>query len=122
MEGPISLRGRSLGRWRERVKDYMCERGATRRLVSCKEVVFEQVSRGGGCYTMATPLGDIHGSRERGIRAIGINSYTYKFDYHAKTVSILSDAVKSGLKDAALCLLEHCPPSSTLHQVIFRDK
>ncbi len=27
--GPNS-RGRSLGRWRDRVKEYMCERGATR--------------------------------------------------------------------------------------------
>ncbi len=28
--GPNS-RGRPLGRWRDRVKEYMCERGATRR-------------------------------------------------------------------------------------------
>ncbi len=29
IEGP-SRRGRPLGRWKDRVKEYMCERGATR--------------------------------------------------------------------------------------------
>ncbi len=36
-------RGRPLGRWRDRVKEYMCERGAARggRAGSSKEGVFE---------------------------------------------------------------------------------
>ncbi len=41
--GPNS-RGRPLGRWRDRVKEYMCERGAARggRAGSSKEGVFGQ--------------------------------------------------------------------------------
>ncbi len=40
-----SRRGRPLGRWRDRVKEYMCERGATRRAgldQASKEGVFGQ--------------------------------------------------------------------------------
>ncbi len=39
-----SRRGRPPGRWRDRVKEYMCERGATRegRAGSSKEGVFGQ--------------------------------------------------------------------------------
>ncbi len=37
--GPNS-RERPLGRWRDRVKEYMCERGATRMAGSSKEGVF----------------------------------------------------------------------------------
>ncbi len=46
--GPNS-RGRLIGRWRDRVKEYVCERGAT---------------RGGGLggfSAVATPLGDVPG-------------------------------------------------------------
>ncbi len=37
-----SRRGRPPGRWRDRVKEYMCERGVRRRAGSSKEGVFGQ--------------------------------------------------------------------------------
>ncbi len=58
--GPNS-NGRPLGRWRDRVKEHMCERGATR------GGGFEQarreclLGRGGGFSTAGTPLGNVPG-------------------------------------------------------------
>ncbi len=53
--GPNSI-GRPPGRWRDRVKEYMCERGATRGSV--------WTGRGGDFSAVATPLGDILGGSE----------------------------------------------------------
>ncbi len=61
--GPNS-KGRPPGRWRDRIKEYMCERGATRggRVGSSKEGMLGQ----GEVETsvMAIPLGDAHGGSE----------------------------------------------------------
>ncbi len=59
--GPNS-RGRSPRRWRDKVKEYMCERGATRRggLDQAKREYLEK----GNFSALATPLGDILGGSE----------------------------------------------------------
>ncbi len=63
--GPDS-RGRPLGRWRDRVKGYMFERGATRGegLDQARRECF-WVGRGGGFSTMATLLEDVPGEARR---------------------------------------------------------
>ncbi len=57
-----SRRGRPLGRWRDRVKEYMCERGATRGWIKQGGSVW--TGRGGGFSAVATPLKDIPGASE----------------------------------------------------------
>ncbi len=53
-------RGRSLGRWKDGVKEYMCEGGATRGGESwIKQGESVWIGRGGGSSAMAIPLEDI---------------------------------------------------------------
>ncbi len=65
--GPNS-RGRSPGRWRDRVREYMCERGATRvgGLDQARRECLDEES--GSVFTVTTPLGDIPG--RSGVRTI----------------------------------------------------
>ncbi len=61
--GPNS-RGRPPGRWRGRVKEYMCERGASRRGgldQARRECLDRERWR---LSAVATPLGDVHGGSE----------------------------------------------------------
>ncbi len=53
----------SHGRWRDKVKEYMCERGAIRkgRLDQARSV---WTGRGRGFSAVASPLGDIPGGSE----------------------------------------------------------
>ncbi len=62
-EGPNS-RGRSPGRWRDRVKEYMCERGATRGGGLDQQGGSVWTGRGGDFSAVATPLGDVLRGRE----------------------------------------------------------
>ncbi len=61
--GPNS-KGRPLDRWKDWVKEYMCERGATR------GGGFEQtrrefwIGRGGGFSVVATPFANVTGGEE----------------------------------------------------------
>ncbi len=66
--GPSS-RGRPPVRWRDRVKEYICGRGATRGggLDQARGSIW--VGRGEDFSAMATPLG-AHSQRERGVRAM----------------------------------------------------
>ncbi len=59
-------RGRPLGRWRDRVKVYMCERGATR---GGEEGWIKQrrsawTGKGGDFSTVVTPFGNAPGGSE----------------------------------------------------------
>ncbi len=60
--GPNS-RGRPPGRWRDRVKEYLCERGATRG-GRIRQRGSAWTGRGGDFSAVATPLGDAHGGSE----------------------------------------------------------
>ncbi len=65
-------RGRALGRWKDKVKEYVSERGARRKgLEWAKEGVFHCVwiRRGGDPLAVATPLGGRF-RRERDVGAI----------------------------------------------------
>ncbi len=66
--GPSS-RGRPPGRWRERVKEYMCERGTSREgvLDQARKECLDRERWGLFCH--GHPLGG-HYQRERGVRAI----------------------------------------------------
>ncbi len=66
--GPNS-RGRPHGRWRGRVKEYMCERGVTRRggLDQAKRECLDRERW--RLFCRGDPLGDVPG-RIRGVRAI----------------------------------------------------
>ena len=64
--GPNS-KGRSLGRWKDRVKEYMWERSATRG---------GGIGRDGGFFVMATSLGDISRGSEVSELWIDIHSHT----------------------------------------------
>ncbi len=57
--GPDSRR-RPLGRWRDRVKEYMCERGATRGKGWIKQRSV-WTGRGGDFSAVANSLGDVPG-------------------------------------------------------------
>ncbi len=58
-------RGRPVGRWRDRVKEYMCERGATRGGESwIKQEGSAWTGRGGDFSAVATHLGDVSGGSE----------------------------------------------------------
>ncbi len=63
--GPIN-RGRPLGRWRDRVKEYTCERGATRWEGGdwIKQRGSAWTGRGGDFSAVATPLRDVPGGSE----------------------------------------------------------
>ncbi len=54
-------RGKLVGRCRDRVKEYMCEKGATRGEGWIKQ---RGTGRGGVFSAMATPLGDATGGSE----------------------------------------------------------
>ncbi len=55
--GPNS-KGTIPGRWRDRVKEYMCERGAARRGGWIKQGGSDWTGRGGDFSAIATSLGD----------------------------------------------------------------
>ncbi len=59
-----NYRGRPPGRLRDRVKEYMCERGATRegRLDQARRECLDRERR--RLFCLATPLGDIPGGSE----------------------------------------------------------
>ncbi len=67
--GGSNSRGWPLGRWKDRVKEYMCERGATSWGGLNKHGMNVWIGTGGGYSTMATTL-ERHSQRERGIRTI----------------------------------------------------
>ncbi len=83
--GPNS-RGRSLGRWRNRVKEYMCERSATRGGGGLDQGKRECLDRERQRLFCHGHLIVGHSLRERGIRAIDrqIDSNNYR------TISLLS--------------------------------
>ncbi len=58
-----SRRGRPLGRWRDRVKEYMCGRGAILE-GWIKQGGSVWTGRGGHFSAVATPLGDVPGGSE----------------------------------------------------------
>ncbi len=68
--GPNS-RGRSLWRWRDRVKEYMCETGATRGEGWIKQRRSAWTERGGHFFA-GHPLRG-RSQREQGVRAIDRN-------------------------------------------------
>ncbi len=68
----LNRRGRPLGRWEDKVKEYVSERGARRKgLEWAKEGVFHCVwiGRGGDSSAVATPLGERF-RRDRDVGAI----------------------------------------------------
>ncbi len=64
IEGP-SRRGRPLGGWKDREKEYVSEGGAYGGGEALnKEGGSVRTRRGGGCSAVATPCGDVLGGRE----------------------------------------------------------
>ncbi len=61
--GPSS-KGRPPGKWRDRVKEYMCERGAVRGERWIKQGGSVWTGRGGNFSAVATPLGNVAGGSE----------------------------------------------------------
>ncbi len=62
IKGP-SRKGRPLGRWKDTVRQYMSERGATRG-GGLEQGGSVCIGRGGGSSAVATPLRDIPGGSE----------------------------------------------------------
>ncbi len=59
-----SMRGRPIGRWEDRVKEYVSERGVTGNGLEWARREWCMEGRGGDPYAMATPLGDASSGSE----------------------------------------------------------
>ncbi len=70
IEAP-SRRGRSLGRWKDRVKEYMSERGVTRG-GELEQARKEYLDRERWRFFCCSHPLEVHSWMEKGIRAVGI--------------------------------------------------